>query len=306
MQQPEKLWYTKDSENRKDTFYAMDKLENTYVDLHLHSLFSDGSFTPSELVSLAKKAGLSALCLTDHDTVSGTGEMIAACKAAGLDTLPGIELSCTWQDKSIHILGYGMNWQKKGFGEKLKEWQKDRENRYVAMTARLQKGGYDISMETLRREFPGAVLTRAHLAVYLADTGQISDKDTAFKKLIGKGCPFYVPRKPVRPEEAIEFLLSYGGVPVFAHPILTRMCEPQLDSFTGYLAGLGLKGMEGYYSGYTEGEEVCIARIAEKYGLFLTGGSDFHGKAKPSISVGTGKGRLAVPRSCYEALLLQV
>ncbi len=284
----------------------MDTLTDSYVDLHTHSIYSDGSCTPAGLVSLAKQAGLAAIALTDHDTAAGIPDMIKACAEAGISTIPGIELSCTWQDKSIHILGYGMDWEKQGFQNKLKEWQKDRDDRYLTMTAGLRKGGYDISMETLHREFPEAILTRAHLAVYLSDTGQIPDKDTAFQKLIGKGCPFYVPRKPVSPEEAVAFLLSYGGIPVFAHPILTRMCEPQLDRFTGYLAELGLRGMEGYYSGYTEAEMARVARIAKKYGLFLTGGSDFHGKAKPSISIGTGKGRLAVPYRCYQNLLLQI
>ena len=272
------------------------------VDLHLHSVFSDGSCTPAELVSLAKDAGLSAACLTDHDTTAGTDEMLRACKAAGLETLPGIELSCSWNDKEIHILGYGMDHHASGFQAQLSRWQADRDERCEAMVKKLRAKGYDISMEALNAAFPNSVLTRAHLAVYLADTAQIAHKDLAFMQLIGKGCPCYVPRKKVAPEEAVRFLLAYGGIPVFAHPILARMCEQQLDSFTGLLADFGLKGMEGYYSGYSASEEALVARLCKKYGLFRTGGSDFHGKAKTTISVGTGKGTLAVPYSCFESL----
>ena len=272
------------------------------VDLHLHSVFSDGSCTPSELASLAKDCGLSAICLTDHDTTAGTDEMLRACERAGLETLPGIELSCSWGDKEIHILGYGMNYHSSGFQSQLSRWQADRDERCESMVKKLRAKGYDISMKALNTAFPNSVLTRAHLAVYLADTAQIAHKDLAFKQLIGKGCSCYVPRKKVAPEEAVRFLLAYGGIPVFAHPILSRMCEQQLDSFTGLLAGHGLKGMEGYYSGYSPSEEALVARLCKKYGLFLTGGSDFHGKAKTSIRVGTGKGTLAVPYSCFESL----
>ncbi|MCD2492711.1 PHP domain-containing protein [Lacrimispora sp. NSJ-141] len=269
------------------------------IDLHMHSTYSDGSFTPEELAALAKKKELAAVSLTDHDTAAGTPEMLEACDRLGIQAIPGIELSCTWQGKSVHILGYGMDWQAPGFLEQLAYWQTDRENRNQKIVKKLQNGGFDISMEALHRHFKGAVLTRANIAVYLAEKDQIADKDTAFSKLIGKGCPYYVSRKPVAPEEAISFLLSYGGMPVFAHPILCHMCEMQLDSFTGHLKALGLRGIEGYYSGYTSSDEASIARIAKKHGLFLTGGSDFHGTAKPSVSLGTGKGNLRVPYSCF-------
>ena len=276
---------------------------HSYVDLHLHSVYSDGSFTPGEIVSDAEKKGLSALILTDHDTTEGTSLMLKACAQAGIRTIPGIEISCTWKDKSIHILGYGMDYRNGHFQKQLAEWQGDRERRNRAITEKLRKGGYDISMKQLHAHFPGAILTRAHIAVYMAEKQMVPDKNAVFSSLIGKGCPYYVPRKPIPPGDAVRFLLSHGGVPVFVHPILTRMTPEMLDSFTGYLAELGLKGMEGYYSGYTVEDEALVAEIAAKYGLILTGGSDFHGTAKPSISIGTGKGGLRVPFSCYESLI---
>ncbi len=272
------------------------------VDLHLHSVFSDGSCTPEELAGLAAEAGLAAAVLTDHDTVQGLPRMLEACRRRGLATMAGIELSCTWKDKSIHILGYGMDWEAPSFQSTLEGWQKDRDERYDIITEKLRARGYPLSTELLHREFPGAVLTRAHIAVYMAEHGMAPDKDTVFRTLIGKGCPCYAPRKPVTPEAAISFLLDHGGIPVFAHPILTRMSGPQLEEFTGYLAGLGLAGIEGFYSGYTPVQEALVAGLAETYGLILTGGSDFHGTAKPSISVGTGKGGLHVPYSCFRAL----
>lgn len=281
----------------------MDDHSDRFVDLHIHSVFSDGTCTPWEIAVLAREQKLSAIALTDHDTAAGIPHVLKACKAMNLQTIPGIELSCTWKDKSIHILGYGMDWQKKSFQGKLTEWQADRESRNRQIVEKLQKNGYVLSMEELHCHFPDAVLTRANIAVYLAETKQAPDKNWVFSNLIGKGCPCYVPRKPVSPEEAIHFLLSHGGIPVFAHPILCRMCEVQLDKFTKYLKSLGLMGIEGYYSGYTASDEAQIKRIAKKHGLFLTGGSDFHGAAKPSISIGTGKGKLKVPCSCFQSLI---
>ena len=276
---------------------------DSFVDLHIHSVFSDGTCTPEELADLAVKQRLAAIALSDHDTAEGIPRLLKACKDLNLQTIPGIELSCTWNGKSIHILGYGMDWQRDSFRQKLKEWQSDRETRNSQIIEQLQKRGYDLSMELLHLRFPDAVLTRANIAVFLAETKQVPDKNWVFSNLIGKGCPCHVPRKPVAPEEAIRFLLDHGGIPVFAHPILSRMCEIQLDEFTGYLKAFGLMGIEGYYSGYSASDEAQIKRIAKKYDLFLTGGSDFHGAAKPSISIGTGKGKLQVPRSCFQSLL---
>lgn len=273
-----------------------------FVDLHIHSVFSDGSCTPGEIAAMAKKQELAAIALTDHDTADGIPHILKACDSMGIQTIPGIELSCTWNGKSIHILGYGMDWQKESFQNKLKKWQSDREDRNQQIVGKLQKGGYELSMDSLHHHFPDAVLTRANIAVYLAETKQVPDKNWAFSNLIGKGCPYYVPRKPVSPEEAICFLLSHNGIPVFAHPILSHMCETELDKFSGYLKTLGLMGIEGYYSGYSPSSEAQVKRIAKKYDLFLTGGSDFHGIAKPSISIGTGKGKLNVPYSCFQSL----
>ena len=272
------------------------------VDLHLHSVFSDGSLTPGQLAERASAAGLKAVCLTDHDTAEGFPSMREACLKAGLETMSGIELSCTYRQRSIHILGYGMDTKSPSFKKQLSSWQRERDQRYDAITEKLRRRGYPVSTELLHRHFPGAVLTRAHIAVYMAEQGMAPDKETVFKTLIGRGCPCYVERKPVEPGEAVSFLLSHGGVPVFAHPILTRMSAEELDEFTGSLARLGLMGIEGYYSGYGRAQEQLVASLAEKYGLFLTGGSDFHGTAKPSISVGTGKGGLYVPYSCYQSL----
>ena len=276
---------------------------HSYVDLHLHSVYSDGSFTPGEIVSDAEKKGLSALILTDHDTTEGTSLMLKACAQAGIRTIPGIEISCTWKDKSIHILGYGMDYRNGHFQKQLAEWQGDRERRNRAITEKLRKGGYDISMKQLHAHFPGAILTRAHIAVYMAEKQMVPDKNAVFSSLIGKGLSLLCSQKtdPARRCCAVSSLprRRSGLCSSDSHPY-----DPGDAGFLHRISGRArLKGMEGYYSGYTVEDEALVAEIAAKYGLILTGGSDFHGTAKPSISIGTGKGGLRVPFSCYESLI---
>ena len=275
----------------------------SYTDLHLHSYFSDGSLSPEELASGAKDAGLSAAILTDHDNCGGTGRMIAACESLGIETLSGIELSCAYKKHIVHILGYGMDWTDAGFTSQVDAWRNERGGRNARIIAKLNAHGYEFSMDDLRGYFPNATLTRANIAVYMVDHKMIPDKDYAFGRLIGEGCPCYEPRKDVLPHDAVRFLREHGAVPVFAHPILAGFNEPELDALTGSLKEAGLMGMEGYYSMYSAADEALVAKTASKHRLFITGGSDFHGAAKPTIFIGTGKGNLRVPYECFENLL---
>lgn len=272
------------------------------VDMHIHSTFSDGTCTPEEIVQKAGGAGLGALILTDHDTCAGWHEMKAACDKYHIETIPGIEISTSLNEKSIHILGYGMDPDCDRFKSLMEEWQTLRRNRNRIMIERMMKDGIDISEEAIIADCPDAVITRANMAAYLMKKGVIPDIDTGFKYYLSRRGPYYEPVKRMTPFDAVKVIKDLGGIAVFAHPILTHMCDTQLNTFTGQLAACGLDGVEGLYSGYTEENIKCMKWIALNHNLLITGGSDFHGTNKPDIKLGTGKGSLKIPYSSFEAI----
>lgn len=273
-----------------------------YIDLHVHSTASDGTCTPSELVQLAKKQDLYAFALTDHDTVSGIEEAIQASKQTDIKVIPGIEMSAVYHGQDIHILGYGIAYKDEMFLKKIQEYQNARINRNEKMITLLQDYGFDIDTTQLYAMFPNAVLTRAHFAKYLYEKGYIKSTKEAFDKYIGSGCPCYLPKKEVELKEALNCILQAKGYPVLAHPMLYHMDEKALDQLISNLAQLGLKGIEAIYSTNNSYDELLTRKLAKKYSLFITGGSDFHGSNKPHIQLGIGKGNLKIPYELLENL----
>ena len=278
------------------------------VDLHVHSTCSDGTFTPEELVDYAIKKGLTAFALTDHDTVSGLDRAIHY--AASLrhtpvqipEVIPGIELSTEYQGKDIHMVGLFIDYHQPNFARYLEDFIHSRENRNKKMCALLREHGIDITYEALLAEFPGAVITRAHFARYLLSHGYIQSLKEAFDRYVGDRCPCFVPREKVTPAQAVELILGAGGVPVLAHPILYHMSDDRLEALVAELKSIGLVGIEAIYSTYNTAEERQIRGLASKYGLKISGGSDFHGANKPKIDLGTGWGKLYVPDEVLEKL----
>ena len=278
------------------------------VDLHVHSTCSDGTFTPEELVDYAIKKGLTAFALTDHDTVSGLDRAIHY--AASLrhtpvqipEVIPGIELSTEYQGKDIHMVGLFIDYHQPDFARYLEDFIHSRENRNKKMCALLREHGIDITYEALLAEFPGAVITRAHFARYLLSHGYIQSLKEAFDRYVGDRCPCFVPREKVTPAQAVELILGAGGVPVLAHPILYHMSDDRLEALVAELKSIGLVGIEAIYSTYNTAEERQIRGLASKYGLKISGGSDFHGANKPKIDLGTGWGKLYVPDEVLEKL----
>lgn len=273
------------------------------IDLHTHSTRSDGTLTPAELIRYAAQKGLAAIALTDHDTIDGIEEAVQAARSLSSqdpdalvpEVIPGVELSTEYRGKDIHIVGLFIDWQNGELADRLRGFADARIYRNRKMCSLLTENGCPVSYEDLEAAFPDTVITRAHFAQYLLDRGMISSIDEAFRKLIGDDCPCFVPREKITPHDAVRFLLRFGGVPILAHPLQYKMSETELDALVASLTGLGLDGIEVYYSTHRQADTANLSRIAEKYGLLLSGGSDFHGTRKQNLDLGTGYGHLYVP-----------
>lgn len=271
-----------------------------YIDLHVHSNRSDGTFTVQEIIEYAVKKGLKAIALTDHDTVDGVDEAVLYAKDYNIEVIPGIEMSSDYKGTDLHILGLNIDYQNEEFNNFVDKCRLNRYNRNLKMAEKLRSLGIDIDASKLQEIYGNAAITRAHYARYLVENGYVKDKDTAFKKYLGKGCPGYVPKITISPKEAIDIIKVAKGHPILAHPLLYKYSKVQLDSLFDYLKGLGLEGIEGIYSLHTVEDELMLKKMAKSHGLYITGGSDFHGGNKPDIDLGTGKGNLKIPYELIE------
>ena len=272
------------------------------VDLHTHSTASDGSFTPKELVAYAAKKDLAAIALTDHDTVRGLKEAILEGERQNIEVIPGVELSTEYKGRDIHIVGLSIPYEDEAFNAKLKEFVDTRDVRNIKMCANLTAAGMPIDYDELIRHFGDSVVTRAHFAAYMMELGYVSSRKEAFDRYLGDTCPCYVPREKITPLQAVEFILSFGGIPVLAHPVLYHMSASNLRELVALLKGAGLIGIEAIYSTYTLADERDIRRIAKDYDLKISGGSDFHGANKPGLDLGCGYGHLFVPEEVWSEL----
>lgn len=279
------------------------------IDLHVHSNKSDGSNPPEELVRMAITKNLSAFALADHDTVDGIDKAIACAdrlRADGIkgvpEVIPGIELSTEYMGKDIHMVGLYIDHKSKVFRTHLQHFVDSRIERNRKMCARLAEAGIDISYEKLIAEFPDSVLTRAHYAVYLVEHGYSLSKEDAFSQYLGDHTKYFVPREKITPEMGVELILQAGGIPILAHPILYRMSDARLEELVARLKKAGLVGIEAIYATYTLSEEHRMRKLADKYDLCISGGSDYHGAAKPGLEMGTGYGGLFVPEDVLERL----
>lgn len=278
-----------------------------YIDLHVHSTCSDGTFTPEQIVDLAVDKGLAAFALTDHDTVAGVGRALTAAREKSLTVIPGVELSCEYtvtpsRKKEIHILGYQLDHENKVLIKRLQEAADERDNRNKKMCENLHNDGYPISYEELTGRYPDTILTRAHFARFLCEKGAVSSIDSAFRKILSDKGPYFVSRKYLTPEEGIELIKKAGGIPVLAHPLLYKFSVTELHDLLNFLIPLGLKGIEAIYSRNHGNDEAFVRKLAQEHSLFITGGSDFHGDNKPDIDLGCGTGKLRVPVMLLENL----
>jgi predicted metal-dependent phosphoesterase TrpH len=275
------------------------------IDLHVHSNISDGTFSPAEVTTLAHEAGLAAFALTDHDTTAGVAEAIDTAKQwedteQPLEVVPGVEISVGYKDRDIHMLGLMIDYNDKELVSVLEHIQNERLTRNRKMAKNLADAGIDISMEKLEaQEEPGTVLTRAHFAKYLVAHGYAKNRKEAFAKYLEINGPYYVTRSYISPKHAIALIRNAGGIPILAHPLLYKLSMDELESLVKQLASDGLGGLEAIYSSNQGYDEQNMKHLAERYHLAISGGTDFHGKNKPHLQIGVGRGNMKIS---YEIL----
>lgn len=284
------------------------------IDLHVHSHCSDGSFSPKELVVYALHHHISAFALTDHDTVAGLSEAISCARELSgkvcdrnpegntLEVIPGIEFSTEYEGRDIHIVGLFIDYESSLFKEQLHSFVESRNSRNERMCARFQERGIDLTYDKLKAANPGAVITRAHYARYLLEHGYVKSIREAFDRYVGDHAPCFVPRQKVTPAQAVGLIRSTGGIPVLAHPTLYHMSNSRLEQLVEELKDAGLLAIEGIYSTYSPAETRQMQAIAKKYGLAVSGGSDFHGTNKPGLQFGTGYGKLYIHEEILDNL----
>ena len=274
-----------------------------YCDLHAHTTASDGDLAPAELVSLAVETGLGALGVTDHDTVAGLPEAIEAAERAGLGLAPGVEISAEADCPGhMHILGYFVDHTDGPLLDALEEMRGGRHYRNRKIVKALNGFGFDVTYDEWLAAAGDESVGRPTLARILVDKGYVADTQEAFDKYLGKGCPAYFDRFRLDPEKSVELIRGAGGIPVLAHPYQTKMADGEIAALVEHLTSLGLGGIEAYYSTYTPEQTAIYLELAERHGLLVTGGSDFHGSSKPHIKLGSGTGDLQIPMEIYEQL----
>lgn len=276
-----------------------------YIDLHTHSSASDGTFSPAEIYASALELKLSAVALTDHDTVSGLPEFnAAAVDHPECEAVNGVEISCQLSDREIHILGLFIDYRSKPLNELLSFCRNERMKRNRDMFLKLHFLGYDLSLDM--PEFGGKELLeigRPHFARALVNRYNFPTLQSTFDKLLGHNKPAWIKRKYALPEEVIKAIHLAGGLAVWAHPIMRDAADKAfLLRSCRRLKAMGLDGIEGFYSMFSARESDMVADAALKYDLGISGGSDFHGENRPNVVLGFGAGGLRVPEKLLHQL----
>lgn len=267
----------------------------------MHSTASDGSLSPSEILEAAKKKGLSAVALTDHDTVGGIPEFLDYAKnVPHISAVPGVELSVDFYDYSIHIVGLLIDHKKPSLNRLLSEIRDNRNKRNFLIIEKLQSLGYDITLKEVQEIAGGESVGRPHFARVLVKKQYFSGVQEVFDRCLKKGAPGYCMRKLPSPEEAIKKIHQAGGAAFWAHPMHRGECsKTYVLTVLKTLIKMGLDGIETYYSTFTPEQQKLLLDIAEDFNLLASGGSDFHGENMPGIDLGCGYGNLAVPEDLY-------
>lgn len=272
------------------------------IDLHVHTTASDGTDAPREVVKLAKQLGLTAIAVTDHDTVSGVKEACRTGAACGVEVVPGIEISAEFAGQEIHVLGYFIDIHSPGLQAVMMQLQQNRFMRNRRMVEALERDGFPISFPALQARYPDAVLGRAHIGSWLVEQGVCQSVTTALSQYLGRNSPYYVPREYLTVAQAAQTILQAGGLPVLAHPMLYDYDTPTMRELFALIVSEQFVGAEVDYSTYSKAEFQMAAALTAEFHLIATGGSDYHGSRKPDIHLGTGKGNLVVPDSVLAVL----
>ena len=255
-------------------------------DLHMHTVHSDGTLTPTALIELAKKQGLSCVALTDHDTLSGVEEAQTAGRRVGVEVIAGVEISAICEPGTMHILGYFIDPASKQLQEKLEEIQEARRQRNPMIIEKLRALGIDITLEEVERESGGDQVGRPHFAKVLIQKGRVKNFEEAFDLYLAKGCPAYVDKRKFTSRDSIQMIEEAGGIASLAHPKTLKLENKEFEEKLDELKSEGLKGLEVYSSCQSRDEAARFKKTADRLGLFVTGGSDFHGANRPQVQLG--------------------
>jgi 3',5'-nucleoside bisphosphate phosphatase len=252
-------------------------------DLHVHTTASDGTLTPAQVVREAAASGLVAIAITDHDSIEGVPEALDASANLGdpVSVIPGVELSAVHESLDVHILGYFLDHCDPRLRVHLSDLRTARLNRARAIVETLDAAGYELSLDEVMDLSEGGAVGRSHVARALVHRGHAADVSDAFRRLLGRGRPFYVPKDVRTPSEVLQVILDAGGIPVLAHPGVTGADDLIPDLVAG-----GLAGLEAYHSEHDPDEQEHYALLARELGLLVTGGSDYHGPTAPNPHLG--------------------
>lgn len=268
-----------------------------FCDLHTHSVFSDGTYTPAQLLEEARRRNLSAIALTDHNTVAGLPDFLAAAQNTTVEAIPGVEFSTDYEGTELHILALYL--KQEHFGqvtELMQQYHRRKDQSNIDLVDKLNKAGYAISYEKIKASTPEGQVNRALIAAELTEKGYTSSVKEAFETLLRQKCGYYTPPQRFTPREMLGIIRDLGAVSVLAHPYL-NLKEDALHHFLKQAKPWGLQGMEVHYSTYDEATTLAAQAMADEFSLLYSGGSDFHGRNKPDIRLGEGRGNLKVPTS---------
>ena len=266
-----------------------------YCDLHTHSVFSDGTWTPSQIIEKAGSLGLSSVALCDHNTVSGLPDFIKAAEGKDIKAVCGCEFSVDYEGRELHLLGLFIKPERFDDVTALMDSviaRKEQSN--IDLVSKLNKAGYAVDYDKIKAENPGATINRAHIARELTRLHYTTSVSEAFSTLLSPAAGFYIEPERLTVWQVIEFIDSIGAVPVLAHPFL-ELNEGELREFLAKAVPLGLCGIEAEYTLFDGAQRALLRDIAADFGILTSGGSDFHGETKPDTHIGIGTGDLRVP-----------
>lgn len=270
------------------------------IDLHTHSSASDGSLSPSELIDAAVSVGISALALTDHDTIDGIEEAALAAKLKNIIFISGIELSIQWEPGEFHLLGLGITRPSDSFKEALRELSILRENRNREILEKMNKLGIDVQYEDIKILSKGKIIGRPHFAAFLVNRKIVKKREQAFDKYLGKNRSCYVPKQGLSLERAIHIIKESGGIPVLAHPLSLYVSWGKLPDLIKSFQEKGIEGIEAWHPAAKARACKRLEELGRKMHLQITAGSDFHGEPRPDRKLGLTAGNRKIEDSFLE------
>lgn len=272
------------------------------IDLHTHSTASDGSLSPTALVHVAALQGITALALTDHDTLAGLSEAEQAAKQEDIRFIPGIEIEISWEPGEFHLLGLGVSKPSPAFMEAIDGLAQKREARNYAIIERMQEAGIEVQYEDILALSGGHSVGRPHFASFMVNRHIVKNHEQAFEKYLAKGKPFFVPRECLELRQALALIKESGGITVLAHPMSLYVAWGSLPSLISNFHEQGMDGIEAWHPNATLRACKRLEELGRSLGMYITAGSDFHGANRPDRKLGITSGDRMISEAILEAI----